>query len=510
MPLNETIVKALKKSRKIADQRHAEIIKSTELERGERELLLRAGWLQPVIRGWYMLARPDIASGDSTAWYANSWDFLRVYLTDRFAKDYCLSAESSLDLLLDEPFTPRQVIVMAKKGGTVTHQLPFDTSVLIYEDSKSFPSDKQETKGFQTMTLAYAICKVSPAFFKNNAQNTQIALQLVNIPDLIRVLLKYQMKTAAARVSGAYLFLGNKSAAQEILSTLSTIGINVSPDNPFLQSTPTITCTRPRSPYAARIKVLWENARGSVIENFTIEPYHSINAKNYLDELELIYEHDAYNSLSIEGYNVNYELIERVMDDDRDPDKNSKNYDQKNALAARGYYEAFLSAKSSIKQIFDDKAIADVLKQDFQLWYRNLFPPSVRAGILTTDRLIGYREDRVFIKNSRHTPPQKDGVVDAMEALFDCLNTEASAAVRAVLGHYVLVFIHPYMEGNGRMARFLMNVMFASGGYNWTVVQLKNRNEYMALLAYCDETKDFSRFTKYIVKEMLQSQRYIS
>ena len=198
------------------------------------------------------------------------------------------------------------------------------------------------------------------------------------------------------------------------------------------------------------------------------------------------------------------------MNNNWDPDSNLEDHDKKNALAARGYYEAFLSVKNSIKQILDGESIADVLKQDFQLWYRNLFAPSVRAGILTAERLIGYREDRVFIKNSRHTPPPKDAVIDAMEALFDCISLENNAAVRAVLGHYMLVFIHPCMDGNGRMARFLMNVLLASGGYNWTVLQLKNRDTYMSALAHSEAIKDFLRFTQYIVNELRHSQSYIS
>jgi len=37
-----------------------------------------------------------------------------------------------------------------------------------------------------------------------------------------------------------------------------------------------------------------------------------------------------------------------------------------------------------------------------------------------------------------------------------------------VLGHFIFVYIHPYMDGNGRVGRFLMNAMMASGGYLWT------------------------------------------
>jgi Fic family protein len=69
-----------------------------------------------------------------------------------------------------------------------------------------------------------------------------------------------------------------------------------------------------------------------------------------------------------------------------------------------------------------------------------------------------------------------------MPALFDLLAAEPSAAVRAVLGHFCFVFIHPYMDGNGRIGRFLMNAMLASGGFPWTVIRVEWRAEYLAAL----------------------------
>jgi hypothetical protein len=53
---------------------------------------------------------------------------------------------------------------------------------------------------------------------------------------------------------------------------------------------------------------------------------------------------------------------------------------------------------------------------------------------------------------------------------------------RAVLGHFLFVFIHPYVDGNGRMARFLMNTMFTTGGSPWTVIRLEHRTQYMRSL----------------------------
>ena len=85
-----------------------------------------------------------------------------------------------------------------------------------------------------------------------------------------------------------------------------------------------------------------------------------------------------------------------------------------------------------------------------------------------------------------------------MPALFDHLRKETHPAVRIVLGHWVFVYIHPYMDGNGRMGRFLMNAMLASGGYPWTVVPVDRRSEYMAALEAASVKDDIIPFTKFL------------
>jgi Fic family protein len=60
------------------------------------------------------------------------------------------------------------------------------------------------------------------------------------------------------------------------------------------------------------------------------------------------------------------------------------------------------------------------------------------------------------------------------------------------------VYIHPYMDGNGRMGRFLMNVMMAGGGYPWTVIPLSARNTYMAALERASVGEDIAPFAKFL------------
>ena len=108
-----------------------------------------------------------------------------------------------------------------------------------------------------------------------------------------------------------------------------------------------------------------------------------------------------------------------------------------------------------------------------------------------------------------HTPLNKEAIRDAMPTLFDLLRDEPEASVRATLGHFIFVFIHPYMDGNGRMGRFLMNAMLASGGYPWTVIPVEQRAEYMAALEQASVGQNIGPFAKllaFLVNRSIQGK----
>ena len=127
-----------------------------------------------------------------------------------------------------------------------------------------------------------------------------------------------------------------------------------------------------------------------------------------------------------------------------------------------------------------------------------MFAPGVTAGLLQPGDLAGYRNGPVYIRRSMHVPPNRDAVRDAMPAYFDLLREETEASVRVVLGHFIFVYIHPYMDGNGRMGRFLMNSMMASGGYPWTIIPLEKRAEYMASLEQASVHQDIKPFANFL------------
>jgi Fic family protein len=104
-------------------------------------------------------------------------------------------------------------------------------------------------------------------------------------------------------------------------------------------------------------------------------------------------------------------------------------------------------------------------------------------------------------------PPRWEAVRDALPSLFDLIEQEPEPGVRAVLGHWLFGYIHPYPDGNGRMARFLMNAMLASGGYPWTVVRVEDRDGYLAALDRASIDMDIAPFAGFIAERVRWSMQ---
>ena len=222
------------------------------------------------------------------------------------------------------------------------------------------------------------------------------------------------------------------------------------------------------------------------------------NVAAYLKRVNDTYLTDAYHSLSIEGYRVTADLIERVRAGSWNPETNESDRDQRNAMAARGYWLAFQSVQQGVGRVLRGDNAGQVADYEHGEWYRELFATSVASGILKPTDLAGYRNGQVYIRKPMHVPLNREAVRDAMPAFFELLREETDAGVRVVLGHFLFVYIHPYMDGNGRIGRFLMNVMLASGGYPWTVIPVGDRNAYMTALERASVGEDIVPFSDFV------------
>ena len=101
-----------------------------------------------------------------------------------------------------------------------------------------------------------------------------------------------------------------------------------------------------------------------------------------------------------------------------------------------------------------------------------------------------YRNLPVRITGTVHQPPGSWEVPRLMDEWGDWLNGPALALhsiERAALAHYRLVAIHPFIDGNGRTARLVMNLLLMREGHPPTIIMRVNRRQYYRVLAQADE-----------------------
>ncbi|WP_095085198.1 Fic family protein [Mesorhizobium sophorae] len=481
------------------------IFKSDELTRVHRERLVANGFLRDVIKGWVMSTGPQAQQQDTTPWYPSFWEFCSLYCNDRFGKDWFLSPEQSLLLHAEAPTIPPQVVVNTPKGKNNRIDLLFGTS--LYDLAvKEMPEQLTEKNGQRVLTVEAALIRVPEGFFQRAPIEMQVAMASVrDVSTVLALLLDGGHSAVAGRLAGAFRRVGRDAFADEIVATFKAAGYDVRESDPFAGRTGVTTIAAGVPPLVARLRAIWESQREAIIEIFPKAPGLPSDKNAYMKFVEDIYESDAYHSLSIEGYSVTPELIDRVREGSWNPEIDEADRKNRDALAARGYYLAFQKVKESVAAIIDGAPAGALTRDTHREWYRELFAPSVTAGILRASALAGYRNHPVYLRGSQHVPPRTEAVPDGMNELFDLLETEKDASVRAVLGHWLVGYVHPYPDGNGRMARFLMNAMLASGGYPWTVVRVEDRKAYLAGLEEASGNMNVKPFAAFLAERVTWS-----
>lgn len=108
-----------------------------------------------------------------------------------------------------------------------------------------------------------------------------------------------------------------------------------------------------------------------------------------------------------------------------------------------------------------------------------------------------YRDLNVRITGSSHTPPDSLLVKDQMKKFVrDKLNSNEHPIVEAANAHFEVVHIHPFVDGNGRTARLLMNLVLIKNGYFPAIILKNDRIKYYDVLekAHKGNINDFIFF----------------
>lgn len=116
-----------------------------------------------------------------------------------------------------------------------------------------------------------------------------------------------------------------------------------------------------------------------------------------------------------------------------------------------------------------------------------------------------YRKSQVILTGSKYSLPKPADLPSLMQRLIprlDEIRKTKHPVEAAALTHKEFVFIHPFIDGNGRVARLLMNLVLLQENYNIAIVPPITRRDYIDALELAHTNdKDFIHFIARMVRE---------
>jgi Fic family protein len=214
---------------------------------------------------------------------------------------------------------------------------------------------------------------------------------------------------------------------------------------------------------------------------------------------ELLKSYDAYHSTTMEGYHISREASDAIVRGEPLPGGPQDRETLQAAMAIQGYSIAFneVLARAQRKAPIDTDLILDL--------YEALFRPSVDAGITDSAALRGWRNSSVGLRGWRHVPPNPKKIADLIGGLERfAVRKDLSPTGRALLVHLEFVTIHPFMDGNGRLARLLMNYVLLSAGLPWVTIRSDERVPFFRAIESAQVDGDsipFIRFVWHLIQQ---------
>jgi len=118
-----------------------------------------------------------------------------------------------------------------------------------------------------------------------------------------------------------------------------------------------------------------------------------------------------------------------------------------------------------------------------------------------------YRTSNVYIAQAEFIPVDSMQVYGLMLDFYDYINKnpeKLNPVELAAMAHFKLAHIHPFVDGNGRMARLLMNLILMRAGFPIVVILSSDRKQYYARLRLADKG-DVKPFVEFVARSVDRS-----
>ncbi|MFD2762419.1 Fic family protein [Lentibacillus juripiscarius] len=123
---------------------------------------------------------------------------------------------------------------------------------------------------------------------------------------------------------------------------------------------------------------------------------------------------------------------------------------------------------------------------------------------INDDYAGAYRDQQVFISGAELTPAPPFLIKEQMEQLMNWYEQETKRLhpiTRGAMLHAIFVGIHPFIDGNGRVSRLLLNLELMKDGFPPIVIKVENRLDYYEALDKAHTQKDYDDFIQLVAKE---------
>lgn len=186
-------------------------------------------------------------------------------------------------------------------------------------------SDLEKKGNLNALSLQAGLVACSPKYFQNHPTDARAALATISdASEILPRLLDGGHSLIAGRLAGGFRNIGRDRIADDILKAMKSADFDCREEDPFDAPALFAFGRFERSPYVNRIRLMWHAMREPILKQFLPPPGMPSNIDEYLERVQETYVTDAYHSLSIEGYRVSRELIDRVRLGTWNPDTDEK------------------------------------------------------------------------------------------------------------------------------------------------------------------------------------------
>ncbi|SMB91835.1 Fic/DOC family protein [Desulfonispora thiosulfatigenes DSM 11270] len=143
-------------------------------------------------------------------------------------------------------------------------------------------------------------------------------------------------------------------------------------------------------------------------------------------------------------------------------------------------------------------------KEELTEWQIKNIHRLILKGI--EDKYAGsYRDGQVIIAGAEHISPEPFLIKNEMEGFINWYYNEGQKLhpiEMASMVHIIFVGIHPFIDGNGRTSRLLLNLELIKAGYPPIIIRKENRLEYYNILDKAHTTKNNKDFVNLVLAEL--------